>query len=169
MRIENPVRTRAGYFVMKKLLHIIYWSFFAMAVSRVAKQIRHGLTYRTAIVDCSNPRVYVCIKYAPNKLFIVTDMAVTMDYAGDLIAYKNHINILLNAYNGFKIFKHDLHAGVKLMDPAYFNIKAYGWGILEECPVETREPDPTVNKYVRKCLFDKMHKNFVEYVKHPSY
>ena len=169
MRIENPVRTRAGYFVMKKLLHIIYWSFFAMAVSRVAKQIRHGLAYRTAIVDCSNPRVYVCIKYAPNKLFIVTDMAVTMDYAGDLIAYKNHINMLLNAYNGFKIFKHDLHAGVKLMDPAYFNIKAYGWGILEECPVETREPDPTVNKYVRKCLFDKMHKNFVEYVKHPSY
>jgi hypothetical protein len=154
---------------MKKLLHFIYWSFFAMAVSRVAKQIRHGLTYRPAIVDCSNPRIYLCIKYEPNKLFIVTDMAVTMDYAGDLISYKNHLNTLFNTYNGFKIFKHDVHAGVKLMNPAYFNIKAYSWGILEECPVETRDSNSTVNKYVRKCLFDKMHKNFVEYVKHPSY
>lgn len=96
-------------------------------------------------------------------------MAVTMDDAGDLITYKNHINNLLNAYNGFRIFKHDLHAGVKLMIPSYFNNKAYGWGILEECPVETRDPNPTVNKYVRKCLFDKMHEKFVEYVKHPSY
>ena len=140
-----------------------------MAVSRVAKQIRHGLTYRSAIMDSSNPRVYLCIQYAPTKVFIVTDMAVRMDDAGDLIAYKNHINNLLNAYNGFRIFKHNLHAGVKLMNPAYFNIKAYGWGILEECPAETRDPNPTVNKYVRKCLFDKMHEKFVEYVKHPSY
>ena len=135
----------------------------------MAKQIRHGLKYRPAIVDSSNPRVYLCIQYEPTKIFIVTDMAVTMDDAGDLIAYKNHINNLLNAYNGFRIFKHNLHAGVKLMNPAYFNNKAYGWGILEECPAETRDPNPTVNKYVRKCLFDKMHEKFVEYVKHPSY
>ena len=154
---------------MKKLLHVIYWSFFAMAVSRVAKQIRHGLTYRPAIVDSSNPRVYLCIKYEPNKMFIVTDMAVTMDYAGDLISYEKHLNTLFITYNGFKIFKHDVHACVKLMIPSYFNIKAYSWGILEECPVETKDPNPTVNKYVRKCLFDRMHKNFVEYVKHPSY